>query len=182
MTRTNPSTWAKRLAAVFGASLVSFALVTTTAATAATNYTPNLKKAPKEAHWMDFHFGTNGFDAIATVPGVDINGEDPNVQDWVLGGTEVPVRIKTKGFGKGPLTVWIQSSGNVEGVGLTPWRKFTVTPDNKGNVTVNIKPTKNDHCSAVWIRVNDKQGNWTEESISLKVKDEAPCATCTPAE
>ena len=129
---------------------------------------------------MDSNFGTKGVKAVASVPGVDINRNDPTVEDWVVGGAEVPVRLKTKGFGKGPLTVWIQSSGDAAGTGVTPWRKFTVTPDRSGTVTVTVKPAKADHCSAVWIRVNDKAGKWTESDISLMVYEEAPSGT--PAE
>ena len=182
MTRTtSSSTWAKRLGAVFGASVMAFALVATTAPTAAQagkNSGTNLSKAPDITHWQDGNFGTKGVKAVAKVPGVDYNN-----QSWdeaVLGGKAVTVKVATKGFSGGPLTVWIQSFGDVEGNGHTEWRKVTVTPNAKGIVTVKVTPAKVDHCSLILIRVNDKAGNWTEEDFTLKVIAEE-CEDCTPA-
>lgn len=172
----------KRLAAVVGASVMAFALVAPSVAEAApSTFTPNLSKAPSEADWMDLNFGTPGVKAVASVPGVDINRTNPDVPNTVVGGQDIPVRITTKGFSKGALSVWIQSYGNAWGVGRTPWRKFTVNPDKNGVVNVTVKPAKADHCSAVFIRINDKAGNWTEEGFGLMVIEEE-CENCTPAQ
>jgi hypothetical protein len=176
MNRT-ASTWGERVAATLGAGVIAFAAFSLPAAQAAS---VNLAKSPREADFLDANFGTPGVTVVATVPGVDINRVDPNVDDWVVGGKNISVTIATKGFGKGRLTVWIQAAGDVDGVGRTAWRKFVVAPDRKGNVKVTVKPGKVDHCAAVWIRVNDSKGKWAEEDFSLLVRKDAPPAGGTP--
>lgn len=176
-------TQTKHLAAVLGTGLMGLALVTPAAAVATSSKTnPNLDRAPREADFLDANVGTPGVKATATLPGVDINRIDPNLGDWVVGGEDLAVRIKTKGFARGALTVWIQAAGDVGGVGRTPWRKFVITPDRNGVVRVKVKPGKVDHCAAVFIRVNDSKGRWAEDDFLLLVRKDAPGEGDTPAE
>ena len=168
----------RAVAALAGCSIAIVALAAPTAAQAGKKSGTNLSKTPDITHWQDGNFGTTGVKAVSSVPGIDINN-----QSWdeaLIGGEDVKVKIATKGFSKGPLTVWIQSYGDVEGTGNSPWRKFTVTPNSKGVVMVKITPAKVDHCSLILVRVNDKSGKWTEDNFSLRILAEK-CENCTPA-
>lgn len=165
-----------RLAVVVGASIMAFTLVAPVAQ-AGSHPKLDVSQRPSEKDFQDYTFGSPNVGVVATVPGVDTDRIDPDVDDWVLGGSKVRVRLETTGFAQGPLTVWIQSAGNVDGVGKMPWRKHVVNADEQGVVTVTVKPGRPSHCSAVWIRVNDKRGQWAEEDLMLVVRRKAPSGT-----
>lgn len=164
MTRTmNPSTWAKRLAAVFGASVMAFALVAPTAQ-AADYPTPDLSKKPRMEHIMNQDFGTPGVKVKVRVQDYD----HENIESTVY--AEARVELTVSGF-NGPVTVWARNLGSAYKEGSArPWQKVVARPKN-GKIVVVLPVAEKFHCAKLTFRVNDNSGRWTKAFTAVTVRD-----------
>jgi len=91
----------------------------------------------------------------------------------------VKIKVDTKGFARGPLTVWAKAGGHacVSGTG-SKWRKWTVT--NGGTFTFPL--VDKHYATAIFIRVSDTTGVYRYGDTSVRVQPwSKTCPNCTPA-
>ena len=91
----------------------------------------------------------------------------------------VKIKIDTKGFARGPLTVWALSGGHACVPGTkSKWRKWTLTNGD----TFTFPLADKDYSTSIFVGVSDKDDKFRYDDISVRVQSwSKTCPNCTPA-
>lgn len=91
----------------------------------------------------------------------------------------VKIKIDTKGFARGPLTVWALSGGHACVPGTrSKWQKWTLADGD----TFTFPLADKDYSTYIFVRVSDKNGKFRYDNINVHVVPwTKACPNCTPA-